>query len=317
MIEQRTLPSLKDIQAARERIRNVAIKTPLLESPALSQRFGRKVFLKLECFQPIRVFKIRGAYNKISHVKEDKVVALSSGNHGLAVAYSSRLLKKKATIVVPETAVKEKINSIIEYGGEVVKVKALSEREPTANRIVKETGAAMVHPFNDPLMIAGNGTCGLEIVEQCPEVDSVVVPIGGGGLISGISIAVKSLKPSAKIYGVEPEGAPKMSEALRLDHPVNMDSKSIADGLIPPSVGDLTLECCRKNVDSVETVSDEKILSAMKTLIKEVHIFPEPSGAASTALLEAGAKDRLGKNVVVVVSGGNVSLELLLRVLSQ
>jgi threonine dehydratase len=314
---QLLLPGLGDIRAAQERIKNVAIKTPLLESPALSQRFGRKVFLKLECFQPIRVFKIRGAYNKISRVKEDKVVALSSGNHGLAVAYSARLLKKKATIVVPETAVKEKINSIIEYGGEVVKVKALSEREPTANRIVKETGAAMVHPFNDPLMIAGNGTCGLEIVEQCPDVDSVVVPIGGGGLISGISIAVKALKPSARIYGVEPEGAPKMKEALRLGHPVNMDSKSIADGLIPPSVGDLTLECCRKNVDGVETVSDQVILSAMKTLIKEVHIFPEPSGAASTALLETGARDRLGKNVVVVVSGGNVSLELLSRVLAQ
>ncbi len=317
MNDQLLLPSLKDMQAAQERIRNVAVKTPLLESPALSHRFSRKVFLKLECFQPIRVFKIRGAYNKISHVKEDKVVALSSGNHGLAVAYSSRLLGKKATIVVPETAVKEKVNSIIEYGGEVVKVKALSEREPTANRIVKETGAAMVHPFNDPLMIAGNGTCGLEIVEQCPDVDSVVVPIGGGGLISGISIAVKSLKPSVKIYGVEPEGAPKMKEALRLGRPVSMDSKSIADGLIPPSVGDLTLECCRKNVDGVETVSDQMILSAMKTLIKEVHIFPEPSGAASTAFLETSARDRLGENVVVVVSGGNVSLELLSKVISQ
>jgi len=317
MKDQLLLPDLKDIQAAQERIKNVAVKTPLLESLTLSHRFNRNVFLKLECFQPIRVFKIRGAYYKISHVKEDKVVALSSGNHGLAVAYSSRLLGKKATIVVPETAVKEKVNSIIEYGGEVVKVKTLSEREPTANRIVNDTRAAMVHPFNDPLMIAGNGTCGLEIMEQCPEVDSVVVPIGGGGLISGISIAVKSIKPSANIYGVEPEGAPKMKEALRVGHPVNMDSKSIADGLIPPSVGDLTLECCKKYVSSVETVSDEEIISAMKTLIKEVHIFPEPSGAASTAFLETGVKKKLGENVVVVVSGGNVSLELLSKVLSQ
>ena len=317
MKDQLLLPDLKDIQAAQELIKNVAVKTPLLESPTLSHRFNRKIFLKLECFQPIRVFKIRGAYYKISHVKEDKVVALSSGNHGLAVAYSSRLLGKKATIVVPETAVKEKVNSIIEYGGEVVKVKTLSEREPTANRIVNDTRAAMVHPFNDPLMIAGNGTCGLEIMEQCPEVDSVVVPIGGGGLISGISIAVKSIKPSANIYGVEPEGAPKMKEALRVGHPVNMDSKSIADGLIPPSVGDLTLECCKKYVSSVETVSDEEIISAMKTLIKEVHIFPEPSGAASTAFLETGVKKKLGENVVVVVSGGNVSLELLSKVLSQ
>src|SRR5256712_2743032 len=228
MNDQLLLPGLKDIQAAQERIKNVAVRTPLLESPALSHRFNKKVFLKLECFQPIRVFKIRGAYNKISHVKEDKIVALSSGNHGLAVAYSSRLLGKKATIVVPETAVKEKVNSIIEYGGEVVKVKAINEREPTANRIVRETGAAMVHPFNDPLMIAGNGTCGLEIVEQCPEVDSWLVPIGGGGLISGISIAVKTVKPSAKIYRGEPAAGPQKKETFPAGPTVHMEPQADA-----------------------------------------------------------------------------------------
>lgn len=316
MKAQALLPGLGEIEAARERIKNVAARTPLVESPALSKKSGRRVFLKLECFQPIRVFKIRGAYNKISHVSENKVVALSSGNHGLAVAYSSRLLGKQATIVVPETAVKEKVDSIIEYGGEVAKVKNVADREPTAQRLIRETGAALVHPFNDPLMIAGNGTCGLEIVEQCPEVDSVVVPIGGGGLISGISIAVKALKPSARVYGVEPEGAPKMKEALRTGHVVTMDSKSIADGLIPPSVGDLTLECCRKNVDQVFTVTDDQIINAMKTLIRDAHIFPEPSGSASTALLQKGI-DGLGKSVVLVVSGGNVSTSLLQKVLGS
>lgn len=301
---------------AQERIKNVASRTPLVESPALSRKYGRQIYLKLECFQPIRVFKIRGAYNKISQVTEDKVVALSSGNHGLAVAYSSRLLRKKATIVVPETAVKEKVDSIIEYGGEIVKVKNVSEREPTAQRIVRETGAALVHPFNDPLMIAGNGTCGLEIVEQCPEVDSVVVPIGGGGLISGISIAVKALRADVKVYGVEPEGAPKMKQALKAGHVVTVDSKSIADGLVPPSVGDLTLECCKKNVDEVFTVTDDEILTGMRTLMLDAHIFPEPSGAASTALLQSRASE-LGEKIVLVVSGGNVSTSLLEKTLAH
>ncbi len=315
---QALLLGLQDITSARDRIKNVASRTPLVESPALSKRYGRRVYLKLECFQPIRVFKIRGAYNKISQVSEDRIVALSSGNHGLAVAYSSRLLGKQATIVVPETAVKEKVDSIIEYGGHVVKVKNVVDREPTAQRIVRETGAALVHPFNDPLMIAGNGTCGLEIVEQCPEVDSVIVPIGGGGLISGISIAVKALKPNARVFGVEPEGAPKMTGALEIGHVVSIDSRSVADGLIPPSVGDLTLECCKRNVDSVSTVTDDQIMTAMRILIRDAHIFPEPSGSASTALLEKGGLEtRLGENVVLVVSGGNVSRSLLEKMLQE
>jgi len=313
------LPSLSDIVKAQNRIANVAVRTPLVESPALSRILNRQVYLKLECFQPIRVFKIRGAYNKISQVPESSVVAVSSGNHGHAVAYCARLLGKTATIVLPETAVREKVNSIVEFGGEAIKYgKYHRDREAKASEIVKATGGAFIHPFNDPAIIAGTGTCGLEITEQLENFDSVVVPVGGGGLISGIAMAVKMKRPTSKVFGVEPAGAAKMDAALKAGHPVDMESpKSIADGLIPSTVGSLTLEAVKTYVDGMFQVSDDEILSAMRLLIREAHIFPEPSGAASTAVLLANRNlEKLGERVVVVVSGGNVSLDLVSKVLA-
>ena len=313
------LPKLKEIEAAAQRISGVASRTPLIESPALSRRFGRKVYLKLECFQPIRVFKIRGAYNKISQISAKKIVAASSGNHGIAVAYSSRILGKQCTVIVPEAAVKEKLDVIQEYGADVVKFgRYHSDRETKAREIASQTGATFVAPFNDPDVIAGQGTCGLEIAQQLDDFDSVIVPVGGGGLISGISIAIKSLKPSARVYGVEPTGATKMQASLSAGKIVMINEpKSIADGLIPASVGDLTLEACQKNVDGMFSVSDDEILSAMKLLIEEAHIFPEPSGSAPLAVLsKPESRNRLGDRVVLVVSGGNVSLSLLNRLLS-
>ena len=313
------LPRLKDIEAAAQRISGVASITPLIESPALSRRFGREVYLKLECFQPIRVFKIRGAYNKISRLPAQKIVAASSGNHGIAVAYCSRMLGKQCTVVVPEAAVLEKVEVIQEYGAEVVKFgKYHSDREAKARAIEDQTGATFVAPFNDPDVIAGQGTCGLEIAQQLDDFDSVIVPVGGGGLISGISIAIKWVKPSARVFGVEPTGAAKMQASLSAGRIVRIDEpKSVADGLIPASVGELTLEACEKNVDGMFSVSDEEILSAMKLLIREAHIFPEPSGSAPLAVLSKPEnRSRLGDRVVLVVSGGNVSLSLLNRLLS-
>ena len=313
------LPRLKDIEAAAQRISGVASITPLIESPALSRRFGREVYLKLECFQPIRVFKIRGAYNKISRLPAQKIVAASSGNHGIAVAYCSRMLGKQCTVVVPEAAVLEKVEVIQEYGAEVVKFgKYHSDREAKARAIEDQTGATFVAPFNDPDVIAGQGTCGLEIAQQLDDFDSVIVPVGGGGLISGISIAIKWVKPSARVFGVEPTGAAKMQASLSAGRIVRIDEpKSVADGLIPASVGELTLEACEKNVDGMFSVSDEEILSAMKLLIREAHIFPEPSGSAPLAVLSKPEnRSRLGDRVVLVVSGGNVSLRLLNRLLS-
>jgi len=313
------LPRLADIEAAARRISGVASRTPLVESPALSRRFSRSVYLKLECFQPIRVFKIRGAYNKISKISAKNIVAASSGNHGIAVAYSSRMLGKQCTVVVPEAAVKEKVDVIEEYGAEVVRFgRYHSDREEKAREIAAHTGATFVPPFNDPDVIAGQGTCGLEITQQLDNLDSVIVPVGGGGLISGISIAIKSLKPAAKVFGVEPSGATKMAASLSAGKIVRIeDPKSIADGLIPASVGELTLEACQKNVDGMFSVSDDEILSAMKLLMHEAHIFPESSGSAPLAVLSKTEESRkLGDRVVLVISGGNVSLTLLTKLLS-
>src|SRR5881296_831696 len=311
-----TLPTIEDIRTAARRIDGVASETPLVESPSLSRILGREVYLKLECFQPIRVFKIRGAYNKISQLSARNIVAVSSGNHGMAVAYSSRLLGKKCTVILPETAVQEKVNTIIEYGAEAIKYgKYTTDRDLKAKEIVSKTGATLVHPFNDSEIIAGQGTCGLEVANQLDDFDSVIVPVGGGGLISGISTAIKSLRPEAKVFGVEPQGAPKLQAALKAGKIVTFDSpQSIAAGLIPSAVGDLTLEACQKYVDGIYTVSDEEILSAMKLLIREAHIFPEPSGAAPAAVLLSNRNvEKLGEKVVLVISGGNVSLDLLAK----
>lgn len=314
------LPTIREIRDAARRIAGVASRTPLVESPALSKRFGREIYLKLECFQPIRVFKIRGAYNKISQLESGKIVAASSGNHGLAVSYSSHLLGKECTVVIPETVVKEKADAIAEYRAEVVRFgKYHSERESKALEISNRTGAAFVHPFNDFDIIAGQGTCGLEIAEQLGEFDSVIVPVGGGGLISGISIAIKGLRPSSKVYGVEPKGASKMQMSLRAGKAVKLEApQSIADGLIPSSVGDLTLEACQRNVDGMLSVSDDDILSAMQLLIHDAHIFPEPSGSAPlAALINEHNSNQFGKRVVLVISGGNVSIDLVRRLLSK
>jgi len=319
-MENHRLPGLAEIEAAQARISGVAVRTPLVDSPALSKRFGRDVYLKLECFQPIRVFKIRGAYNKMAQTKESSVVAVSSGNHGIATAFSARAFGKKCTVILPENPVQEKADAIAEYGAQILKFgKYHNEREVKANEIVRETGAALIHPFNDPAIIAGQGTCGLEISEQLAEFDSVVVPVGGGGLISGISIATKAKSPNAKVFGVEPVTAAKLQAALKAGKVTAVeDPHSIADGLIPPSVGDLTFEACSKNVDGVFTVSDEEILTAMKLIIKEARFFPEPSGAAGIAALLAGRDtERLGKRIVFVISGGNVSQKLLAQLLAS
>lgn len=319
-MESRRLPTVSEIEATRKTIEGVAVRTPLVDSPALSKRLGKEVYLKLECFQPIRVFKIRGAYNKVSQTKEKSLVAVSSGNHGMATAYCARAFGKKCTVILPENPVQEKADAIAEYGAEIIKFgKYHNEREAKAMQLVKETGAALIHPFNDEKVIAGTGTCGLEIAEQLPDFDSVVVPVGGGGLISGIAMAVKSKKPKAKVFGSEPAGAPKLDRALKEKKIVTIpDPKSVADGLIASALGDLTFEACSKYVDGSFVLSDDEILAAMKAIIKDARIFPEPSAASSVAALMAGRDvDRLGDRIVFVISGGNVSQKLLAQVLTS
>lgn len=314
--------TLTEIQEAKHRISTIAYRTPLYHSPSLSALTKSEVYLKLESFQPIRVFKIRGAANKIlklSHKERERgFVAASSGNHGLAVAYVANSIHSNATIVVPTTAVDEKVRAIKEYKAEVVKHGLFhDERMSKALEIQKANGAIFVHPFDDPDIIAGQGTIGLEIVEDLPDVNTVIVPIGGGGLISGIATAIKSLKPAARVIGVEPERASSMQQSIlagkitRLD-----DTRSIADGLATREPGLLTFAIARTLVDEILLVTEQEIEKAVFTVFHDCHIVIEPSAAAAVAALFK-TTFRETEKVVVVVSGGNISIKILAQVLSK
>jgi len=315
--------SLTTIQEASRRIANLAYKTPLYHSPALSKATNANVYLKLECYQPIRVFKIRGAANKILQLSEEErkrgLVAASSGNHGLAVSYLAKLTGTQATIVVPTTAVEEKVRAIEEYGAEVIKEGLFhDERFAKALEIQKTTGAVLVPPFDDPDIIAGQGTIGLEIIESLPDVDTAIVPIGGGGLISGIATAIKNLNRNVQVVGVEPETASSMYSSVKNNKITRLsDTTSIADGLATREPGKLTFECVKRYVDEILLVSEEAIERAVFTTMKQCHLIIEPSAAAAIAALLQKLKPKSGSKIVVVVSGGNVSLKLLQTILSK
>lgn len=315
--------TLGTVQDARRRIVNIAYRTPLYFSPRLSALTNANVYLKLESYQPIRVFKVRGAANKILKLSAEErgrgLVAASSGNHGLAVSYLARLLGTEATIVVPTNAVEEKLKAIEEYGAKVVKHGLFhDERFSEAVEIQKSTGAVLIPPFDDPDVIAGQGTIGLEICEDLPDVNTVIVPIGGGGLVSGISTAIKSLKPAVKLIGVEPEKASSMYQSIKNGRITRLtDTTSIADGLATREPGMLTFEIVKRNVDEILLVSEEQIERAVFTVMKECQLVVEPSAAAAFAGLMEKARLRSGERVVVVVSGGNISLQTLSRVLSK
>jgi len=315
--------TLSAIQEAKVRIVNVAYRTPLYYSPRLSALTKANVYLKLESYQPIRVFKIRGAANKILKLNPDErkrgLIAASSGNHGLAVSYLAKLTGTHATVVVPTNAVSEKVKAIEEYGARVVKHGLFhDERFEKALEIQKATGAVLIPPFDDPDVIAGQGTAGLEICEDLPEVERVIVPIGGGGLISGISTAVKALKPSTKLVGVEPEKASSMYESVKNGKITRLsDTTSIADGLATREPGALTYEIVKRNVDEIVLVSEEQIQKAVFTAMNECHLVIEPSAAAAIAALLEKIHPKPEEKVVVVVSGGNVSLKTLAAVLSK
>lgn len=315
-------PSLTAIQEASRRIAGFAYNTPLYHSPALSKATEANVYLKLECYQPIRVFKIRGAANKILQLPSEErkrgLVAASSGNHGLAVSYLAKLIDSRATIVVPTTAVEEKVRAIEEYGAKVVKEGLFhDERFAKALEIQKTTGAVLIPPFDDPDVIAGQGTIGLEIHDSLPDVDAIIVPIGGGGLISGIATAIKNLKPHVQVFGVEPERASSMYQSVKEGKITHLsDTTSIADGLATREPGKLTFHCVRQYVNEILLVSETEIERAVFTTMKECHLVIEPSAAAAVAGLLRLHPKRKAK-IVVVVSGGNVSLKLLQTILSK
>lgn len=307
-----TLVALDEIRAAAERIRGVAVRTPLVDTPALA--------LKCEQLQPMGAFKIRGAFNMLARLVADAasrggaplagVITYSSGNHGQAVALAARRLGIPAVVVMPETAPAIKVDGVRRHGAEVVLAGTTSlERKARADAEAAARGLTIVPPFDHPWIIAGAGTCGLEILEQRPDVSAAFVPVGGGGLIAGVAAALKQAKGDVRVIGVEPAGAAKMGAARAAGRPVTLDgTASIADGLIVLRPGDLTFAHVQAFVDDLVTVTDEAIVAAMRWLFQEAHVTAEPSGAASVAAaLQTGAA--ADGRTVAVVSGGNVSPE--------
>ena len=270
-------------------------------------------------------FKIRGAYNMIAQLSPDAlkrgVITYSSGNHGQAVALAARMLGAPAVIVMPTTAPAVKVEGTRSYGAEVIFEGTTSlDRQARAEREAAARGLTMVPPFDHPWIIAGQGTAGLEILEQCPDVATVVVPVGGGGLASGTAAAIKQSKPSVRIVAVEPAGAPKMSTSLAAGHPVTLESSaSIADGLMNLRPGDITFEHVRAFVDAVVTVSDPDLAKAVGWLARHARLVVEPSGAATTAAvaLGLGGIDPSRGPVVAIVSGGNVAPDAFAKYLAS
>jgi threonine dehydratase len=286
-----------------------------------------KAFLKLECFQPVRSFKIRGASNKILSIPEDErkrtgVITASSGNHGLAVAYVSKLLGIASTIVLPQTVVEDKLEWIKTLGARTVLFgRQQDERKRKAEEIAAAEGQTFVQPFDDLEVITGQATCGLEISQDSPDLESVFVPIGGGGLISGIASFMKMNEKTkhVKVIGVQPEGSPSMFESWKNQLLGSIkESASIADGLCVRRPGEITFSFVRRFVDEIILVSDDEILSATFRLLRKEHVLAEPSGAAALAgFLKIKEKGLAAGNSVVVVSGGNISEKLLREVISR
>jgi len=317
--------TLDKIQLARQRLQGVAVRTPLLKYPQPID--GRTLYLKPENLQPIGSFKLRGAYNKIASLTEDErrrgVIAYSSGNHAQGVAYAARALGVKAVIVMPNNAPRIKRDATAALGAEIVTVgPASTERKARAEQLAQERGLSVVPPYNDENIIAGAASVGIEIFEDLPDVDVVLVPVGGGGLISGVSAALKLSRPDIQVIGVEPELANDAQQSLRSGAILELSpeevSRTIADGLRTQSVGEINFEHIRRYVNAIVTVSDSEMLQSMRHLALTAKLTVEPSGAVTTAAFMFHALELpRSTRAVAVISGGSVEPELLARVLVQ
>ena len=305
--------TLADVREAAKGLEGVAVRTPLKPVPDLSERAGVPVYLKLENLQPTGAFKLRGAWTFVRRrgpaERTRGVVTYSSGNHGQAVAFAAQRVNVRAVVVMPETAPKAKVDGVQRWGGEVVFAGRTSEdRYARAMAIAEADDLTVIPPFEHPHIIAGQGTVGLEIVDDLPEVAMVAVPVGGGGLLAGISTVFKALKSRARIVGVEPAGAAKLTAAIEAGRPVRLEATdSIADGLLPLSIGTMTFAHIKGRASAV-TVSDEAIAEATVWLHETLDVRAEPSGGATTAALRSGLLEPKGP-VVLVVSGGNLDAE--------
>jgi threonine dehydratase len=309
--------SLADIEAARAAIAGRVHRTPLLSSRSLSERAGTRVSIKAECLQKTGSFKVRGVFNRLRRLSPEErargLVTISAGNHAQALAYGATREGIPCTVVMPAHASRSKVEASRAYGADVVLHGSVFEAFEKCEQLRRERALTLVHPFDDPDIIAGQGTIGLEILEDAPDTHTVVVPIGGGGLISGIAAAIKALRPAAHVIGVEPEGAAAMMLALRAGEPARLERiDTIADGLAAPIAGPNTLEHVRALVDDVVLLTDAEIRDALAFLLERAKLLVEPAGAAAAAALLAGkVRAPADAHVVIIASGGNVDLPRL------
>ncbi|BCV23380.1 MAG TPA: threonine ammonia-lyase [Firmicutes bacterium] len=315
--------TLSEVQAARERLAKVVHKTELTYSRTFSELAGNEVYLKNENLQKTGSFKIRGAFNKIASLTDEEkqcgVIASSAGNHAQGVALGATLYGIPSTVVMPAGAPLAKVMATRGYGAEVVlHGAAYDDAYAKAVEIQKKTGATFVHPFNDPQVVAGQGTIGLEVLADLPDLDAIVVPIGGGGLISGIAVAVKETKPDVKVIGVQAAGAPSMLASQRAGHITTLSSvATIADGIAVKTPGELTFATVQKYVDDIVTVEEDEIANAILMLLERAKVVAEGAGAAPVAAILQHKINLTGKKVAAVISGGNIDVNILARVIDR
>jgi len=314
-VTREALVTIDDIREAASGLVGVTGPTPLIAAPALSEAAGVPVYLKLENSHATGAFKMRGAWTAVRRLAPEErgrgVLTYSSGNHGQALAFAANRIGTRAVIVMPETAPEVKVQGVKKWGGETVFAGTTSEdRYERGLEIAEAEGLSVIPPYDHPDIIAGQGTAGLEIVDQLPEVEHVVFPVGGGGLGAGVTTALKALRPDATLTGVEPEGAAAFGAALNAGSPVRLErTHSVADGLLPLSVGSITFKHLYRNAGAV-TVSDEAIALATLWLRGEMGVMAEPSGAATSAAIRSRAINPKGPTVLIV-SGGNADPKVL------
>jgi threonine dehydratase len=303
---------IEDVHAAAERLRGVAHRTPVLTARTLDDRCGGRVFLKAENFQRVGAFKFRGAYNAVTALAPERGVATaSSGNHAQAVALSARLRGLQAVILMPQDAPPSKRAATEGYGAEVLEFdRYTDDRDQMALDLAHDRGLTLVHPYDEPFVMAGQGTVGLELLDEVADLDLVLVPLGGGGLLSGVATAVKALHPRARVIGVEPDASPDTQRSLRAGRRERVEiSRSIADGQLLPEPGEKTFAVVSALVDDIVCVPDAEIVEAMRFLFERMKIVVEPSGASALAALMSGRVTLGGARAGVVLSGGNVDAQ--------
>lgn len=313
--------TLDNVYRAKYALKNVAIQTDVLYAPKL--RPGTELYLKTENLQITGSFKVRGAYYKMSQLTDEEksrgVVACSAGNHAQGVALAAQKNNIKAVICLPDGAPISKVEATKSYGAEICLVEGVyDDAYQKALQLRDEEGYTFIHPFDDPDVIAGQGTIALELAEQIPDADAVIVPVGGGGLIAGVAYTMKSLNPNVKVYGVQASGAPSMMNSLHDAKIERLDSVfTIADGIAVKQPGELTYEICKKYVDEIVTVTDDEISAAILALMEQHKLVAEGAGAAAVAAAMFGKVNLEGKKTVCLLSGGNIDVTILSRVITR